>query len=159
MEQTPQPSLKKVMFADYSTSLVILIPVAAWLMLAMLGVMSLKAAADGKDLARGLEGMQISLVLAVAGTLFAILFVNLRLRMYRRRFAEGVEVPASIASVFTWRGRASVSYAYDYMGQSYKGKGAVMRISYRRPLGRGVPVTLIVDPQNPKRSLVRDFYL
>lgn len=152
-----EPSLTKIILRSYSTFLVVLFAVVAWLLSAVLAVSLLGPAV--KDRAHALEGVQSALFLAIAGSLFAGLFVMLRVRAYRRRFAEGVEVPGIITFVFSWRGRASVRYAYDYMGQSYKGSGSVMRLTYGRPLRTGTAVTLLVDPQDPKRSLVRDFFV
>lgn len=158
MQQTSQPSLKKILLADQSTLIVVIFPVAAWLLLAMQVVMLLQATTEGKALTRLTEGTRLSLIFGVVGTVFAVLFVILRMRGYQRFFSQGVEVQGRITSTFMWRGRTSIRYTYDYMGQSYKGKASVMSIS-ARGLRQGTDVVLLVDYQEPKRSLIREFYV
>jgi len=74
-------------------------------------------------------------------------------------FEQGFEVQGTITRVWFYRGRGTIRYEYTLQGQAYKSGNTVNRTRQTREIAVGQPVTLIVDPDHPKRALIRDLYL
>jgi len=92
-------------------------------------------------------------------TVIAVAVLIWRMRVINAIFEEGIETPGTITRIWFYRGRGSVNYTYTLQGQEYKSGSAVMRSKQTREIVTGQPVTLIVDPSNPKRALIRDLYI
>ena len=112
--------------------------------------------ADGPDRA---EAASFFLYLAIAATVIGIPLLIWRIRTFQSHFARGVEVAGKVIAIGFRRDRGRIEYAYSYQGQTYQGANAIHKISKTRHLKPGDEITLLVDPDKPKRAFVRDIYV
>lgn len=143
-----QPSILKIISADYAAFLATVFPIVMW---GMYGVMLFLGNLDTSD--------RIFPALTAGITVVSALVLVWRIRLFYRIFGEGVEAPATISKVFFYRDRGSLGYSYTYQGQNYNSGNAVHRVKQTRNLKPGDQVIVIVDPTHPKRAYIRDLYL
>jgi len=74
-------------------------------------------------------------------------------------FGNGIETSGTIQKIYFFRGRGRVEYVYSFQGQKYMSGNAINRTKTTRALSDGQHITLLVDPNNPKRAFVKEIYL
>lgn len=160
MEPSRQaPSTWRIIVTDLPTLAVSLFAFSAWFLCGVLAVWGLAAAGRGVDPGRTREGALLGAQTAVLATLFALIFVVLRVRWFRALYSRGMVVPGTIVSAhFSSRGHGHVTYRYTYLGETYKRWRSVMLVPWTRGLKPGTQVPVVVDPEDPKQAVIRDIY-
>lgn len=98
------------------------------------------------------------LYLALAVTVIAIPLVIWRVRSIQAVFAGGIEAVGRITGVAFRRDRGRVEYTYTVKDQTFHGGSAIMKTGQTKRLVVGEEVVVVVDPDNPKRALLRELY-
>lgn len=141
-----RPSLFRIISNDYPSLLAVLFPVVFWIFTAYFFY--------GGD-----ASAELFLLLSAGMTVVAIPVLIWRYRMVASVFEDGMETPGTIQSIHFFRGRGRVEYIYTFQGQKYASGNAVNRTKYTRDLSGGQSVTVVVDPENPKRAFIKEIYL
>ena len=147
---TWRPTLAKILMMDYVAFLGVAIAVAApaLLVLAYAGVFG-----DQSD-----DDLLFWIVIAVLGLLVGIMIAVVRVRSLMNIFARAVEVPGTIVRVWFTKDRGRVNFTYTFRGKEYSSGKAIMRNRRTEELDAGRSVIVVVDPENPRRSFIRDLY-
>ncbi len=74
-------------------------------------------------------------------------------------YNDAQEVTATITSISFYRDRGRVDYVFTYQNQKYLNKNAVMKNGRTRNILIGEKRTVLVDRDNPKKSILKDLYL
>ena len=143
-----QPLFKKMLANDYTVLLTFVTPIALWVFFLLVFFLD-----DSSIISTNVP------LIFGALTVMAVAVLVWRMRVINAIFEDGIETPGTITRIWFYRGRGSVNYSYAFQGQEYKSGNAVMRSKQTREIVIGQPVTLIVDPSNPKRALIRDLYI
>ncbi|WP_319507635.1 DUF3592 domain-containing protein [uncultured Methanolobus sp.] len=99
------------------------------------------------------------LSMAATVTVLAIIFLVKRLLFFRSLYNRGVEITGVIDTVLDIDIRHRVEYKYQYQNVDYWRGNAIQRSTYRiNNFQKGDEVILLVDPQNPKRAVIKDLY-
>ncbi len=146
MESTPNLSMKRVLINDYLAFLGWFMPVVLW------AVYLISIFVGRRDV------FSIFTYLAIAATIAGPIILLLRVIYFRRLFAEGLEAPGKISDVYFLRDRGRVTYNYIHQGAEYKSGNVLHRSADTRALRVGQNITVMVDPNNPQRGLLKDLY-
>ncbi len=150
-EQRRSPSFFSLIQGDYWALLAVIFPVVGW------GLFIYnRFIAAGPD---RVEAASFFLNMAIVATVVGIPLLVWRLRSFQAHFARGVEVTGRVIAIGFRRDRGRVQYTYTYQGQSYQGANALHKTRKTQGIQPGDEVTLLVDPDNPKRALIRDIYV
>jgi len=144
--QSQRPSLLRVISTDYPSYLSVLFPI-------VFGGFSLYFFVAGNDAVR------LFLPLAIAATVIGIPVLVQRYRIISSVFAEGAQTKGIVTSLSFFRGRGRAEYSYTFQGAKQVSANAINKNSRTRKLRVGEAVTVIVDPNNPKRAFIREIYL
>lgn len=144
----PQASLKKILLTDYGAFLGWMTPVT------YLGVIVLQFFL-GETLEVILRLALVLLPLSLAGLALAFWRVSL----IRRVIEEGVQMPATIVRASFFRGRGRVEVVYTYQGERFLSRNLVVKNKSTRSLAEGMPVLVMIDPENPRRAFVQELYV
>lgn len=81
-----------------------------------------------------------------------------RVQRMRGLFERGVEVSGEVLGVFITKDRGRLEYAYEWKGDMLVSWSPVHKT--KRVLGFSFrqPVRVLVDPYNPKQSVVRELF-
>lgn len=144
----PQASLKKILLTDYGAFIGWLAP------LFYLGTILLQF----------LLGESFATIQTFALVLFlvSLAFLGLlfwRVSLIRRVIEEGVQMPATIVRASFFRGRGRVEVVYTYQGERFLSRNLVVKNKSTRSLTEGMPVLVIIDPENPRRAFVQELYV
>jgi hypothetical protein len=156
MNTKPQPSFLRVLQSDYVSALALLAPAALWLVWG-LDLMGFSLQRRGRTATFDDPGwlLQVAIVVTVVGVALAIW----RIRAVYAFFARGVGRPGVIESVEFFRDRGRVTFRYDHEGQSYERGSGIMKNARTKALEPGQELTVIVDPENPKKAMIRSLYV
>ena len=142
------PSLIRLIDTDYITLIAVVLPLVAWGLYAVLNIAQVKPAPGVTYIA-----------VAAAITVIAVLVFLWRYRTLARVFADGIEVPATIHNAAFFRDRGRVEYVYTFQGEKYLAGAAVHKNRRTAALRPGEQVTVLVDPDHPKRAFIGDLYV
>jgi hypothetical protein len=154
--KTRPPSALGVMETDYPSVLCIVAPLVGlglWLLIDVAGV---SLSRRGTDVGPGAG----SFFLRLGGVAFAVCVPLLawRVRGLMTLLREGTQTPGRVTGVDFFKDRGSVTFAYTHEGQDYEATRSLSQNSRTRLLEVDQPVTVVVDPENPARALIRDLY-
>ena len=82
-----------------------------------------------------------------------------RVSVFRSLFANGHRVAGRVASVFFFKDRGRIEYDYEYAGKALRSGNAVHKTKRTTSVEEGSVVTVLVDPNNPKRTILLDLYI
>ena len=74
-------------------------------------------------------------------------------------FNSGWEVKATINEMGFFRGRGYIQYIFPYQNGRYAGRMTVMKTKATSSYRVGDEVIVIVDRDNPKKSIIRDLFV
>jgi hypothetical protein len=113
-------------------------------------------------------------IFVIIAVLNAVVFSS-RYGYYKKFFKIGQEIPATITyhsykSSFDWLDDMSIRkftcrirYSYTFNEQIYEGKSVIkggnVIFSDSRKLRKGDEILILVDPDYPKRSIIRNMYM
>jgi hypothetical protein len=93
----------------------------------------------------------------VATTLGIVVFLW-RYWMVASLYSYGLDTPATVHEIGFYRDRGRISYVYSFQGQKYVSGSRIMKTKRTRSIQIGDQVNILVDPNDPKRALIRDLY-
>jgi len=104
------------------------------------------------------EDLVFLLYMAIIGTPIGAAIMLLRIRWFIGFFKRGVVVSGSVVDVYWHKDRGRIEYTYTYQSKDYRHGNGMMKTRMTARISVGDEVKLIVDPQNPKRALIRNLY-
>ena len=138
----PRPSLFRIAITDYPTFLAWLSPVILWA-----GYVFSKPGTDSS-----------LFYIAIAVTVVAIPVIIWRILYFLKIFEVGEEAAAEILGVSYYRSRGRVDFSYNYKGSEYTSGNLLLVGGRVRELAAGQEVVVIVDPENPKKAVIREMF-
>lgn len=152
------PSAFRIIGTDYTASLAVIFPLVIWAMYVAITFFGFFPGFRGRDpLTPSVAPflLNFALILTVVGLPLLIW----RIRSIQSHFKRGVEVPGTITSANFYRGRGRLEYAYSFQDQTYRTGNAVQETKQIKGLQPGDNIILVVDPDKPRKALIRDIYL
>jgi hypothetical protein len=144
--QSRGPSPFRVISTDYPSFLSVLFPI-------VFGGFSIYFFFTRND------AFQLFLLLAIGATVVGVPVLVQRYRVISSVFADGSEAKGVVTGLSFFRGRGRVEYSYTFKGEKQVSANAINKNSRTRKLRVGEAVTVIVDPNNPKRAFIQEIYL
>jgi len=96
---------------------------------------------------------------ALTLSVIALGLILWRYQSIQTLFNVGIEIPATVTTIWFFRGRGRLDYIYTFRGHEYQSGDDVVPNRNTRSLREADRVTLLVDPDNPGHTLIKDFYL
>jgi hypothetical protein len=151
---TRRPGLFRIVSTDYAALLGVVFPlvgIGLWLAshFGLLGSVRGHAAQPGAA---------IFFWIAVAATVLGVLLLGWRIRRFTRLFASGRRVPGTVTSVWFYKDRGRIEFSYELDGRRLTGGNAVHKTRRTSAIEEGMAVTILLDPHNPKTTLLLDLY-
>jgi len=159
MTEKTKPSIVRIVQSDYPALLGILVPVVSLIMYVCVAYFGYFPGFRGRDPIQGTEGAPLFFYLFIIGLVVGIPLAIWRIRSIQQMFSKSVEVVGQITNVSFYKDRGRVEYSYIYRGQNYSGGNAIMKTGKTQQLRSGNQVVLLVNPDEPKRALIRDLYV
>lgn len=102
----------------------------------------------------------LDLYLAPIFSLLGLIYSIKRLLFFQNLFNEGVDVKGYIDSAKAFKtGGARIEYKYEYKGENYWTGNALVYSAYRKHgFHEGDEVMLRINPDHPKRAIIKDIY-
>jgi hypothetical protein len=153
MNQGKSPSIPQILRNDTLGVTMAVVPFALWLLFGAVVILPATLGSEKLNLNPP--------VLAGLGLVTAYCWIVLAWRMWMIHsiFAEGILVNGVIANIWFFRQRGRCKLQYNYMGTAYETLNTLIYNERTRRLTAGARVTLVIDPQDPKRVFLRDLYL
>jgi hypothetical protein len=151
---TQRPGLFRIVSTDYAALLGAVFPlvgIGLWLASRFGFLDSQRTSPSGADTA-------IFLWIAVGATALGALLLFWRVRRFSRLFASGRRVPGTVTSVWFYKDRGRIEFSYELDGRRLTGGNAVHKTRRTRAIEEGMAVTILLDPHNPKTTLLLDLY-
>ena len=142
-----RPSLVKIIWIDYVALVATLFPIMAW------GFYVLLLALDKQTPDTGIATTFLMI------TVFSLVILAWRVRMFFFLFSDGIEASATISNVFFFRDRGRVDFVFTYQGQKYGSGNAIHKVKQTKNLKVGDRIVVLIDRNNPKRAYIRDLFL
>jgi hypothetical protein len=152
MNDPNQPTVGRIIEVDYGASISLLAPVAFW------GLTALMIVFGAQPLPWQPGGISFLFVLALAVTVIGGLGLALRVRAIRALFAGGMALPGKVEGVGFFRDRGRVEFSYIYNGEALVAGSPLMKGKRTEALRKGQPVTVVVDPANPRRAMIKELF-
>lgn len=141
-----RPSLYRVILTDYIAFLAVLLPAALWGVYAILQILQQESSPG-------------SLYVAIALTLLSLTVVAWRYQTILAFFEDGVQALAIITEIWVYRGRGRIEYTYSCQGRKYTAGNDVQPNQLTGAFEVGEQVTILVDPNDHQRAIIRDLYV
>lgn len=138
-----QPSLSRIFRTDYLAFFALVYPIGTWVFF----FLGHKGTAAEFFIISGLT----------TGTAAPILLW--RIYTINKLFEIGVETPAVITKISGYRGSRRVEYTYRFQNIMYTSRSLLYSSDRVRELERRQEVIVLVDPNKPKRALIKKLYL
>ena len=143
------PSLARILSVDYLAFSVVIVPIAAWGFYLVLRLFAPDNAGAWRH-----PGAPAAL------TGLSLLVLLWRVWLIRSVFRHGVEAPATVTRLKRMRAsRTRINYVYAYAGRERTGGNTVSSARVPVTVKPGDTVTLLVDPNHPRRAFIRELYL
>jgi hypothetical protein len=159
MSNKSKPSIVRIIQSDFLALLGVLVPVVSLIMYICVAYFGYFPGLRGRDPIQGTEGAPLFLYMFIFGLLFGLPLAFWRIRSIQQMFAKSVEIVGQITTISFYKDRGRVEYAYTYQNQNYSGGNAIMKTGKTQQLTSGSQVVLLVNPDEPKRALIRDLYI
>ena len=159
MTDKTKPSVFRIIQSDYVALLGVLVPLVSLIMYIAVAYFGYFPGFRGRDPIQGTEGAPLFLNLFIAGLVLGVPLAIWRIRSIQQLFSKSVEVVGQITQVSFHRDRGRVEYSYTYQSKAYTGGNAIMKTGQTQKLRSGDQVVLLVNPDDPKRALIRDLYV
>lgn len=159
MSNKSGPSIVRIIQSDFLALLGVLVPAVSLIMYICVAYFGYFPGLRGRDPIQGTEGAPIFLYMFIIGLVVGVPLSLWRIRSIQQMFAKSVEVVGQITNISFYRDRGRVEYSYTYQNQNYSGGNAIMKTGKTQQLRSGSQVVLLVNPDEPKRALIRDLYV
>lgn len=120
---------------------------------------ALFAAFIAYDFLRGNTPNQTTLLMFGGIILVALGILVWRLTTIFNLFNDGQEATATITDISFYRDRGRVAYIFMFQNEKYLNSNAVMKHGKSRMLQVGEQTIVLVNRDNPKKSILKDLYL
>lgn len=97
-------------------------------------------------------------LLAATATLAMLPVFSWRIWRVRALFARGVEVPAHITSIHLFKDRGRIDYSFQFGEVVSSSWCPVHKTARVLAFKLGQPVSVLVNPANPKQSILKALY-
>ena len=87
-----------------------------------------------------------------------LMLILWRIWMFHNILDHGKLVEGQILKVFFYRTRGTITYTYMYRNHQYSKNVMIHMALHNFAYQIGDSVTVVVDPENPNRSFILDFY-
>lgn len=154
------PSLIKIISNDALTLMFgIILPVMMWVLLIAMQVFgfSFTSKHSGTVVSAG-ENKNWMFFLPIGFTLLGAALIAWRVSYFKNLFRHGVEVAGEIFQISFTKDRGTVAYTYNWQGKSFKGYHSVMKNFGTADLQTGDLIALVVNPQKPQQSVIKDLF-
>lgn len=98
------------------------------------------------------------LVITVIIFALALIFLIYRYFTILSLYNNGLEAKAIITGIGFFRDRGIIKYNFQFNGQNYASQMRVMKNKQTTSYQVGMEVIVIVDRENPKRSLIKELF-
>ena len=88
----------------------------------------------------------------------ALFFLIYRFTVLISLYNNGLEAKASITEIGFFRDRGIIKYNFQLNGQNYASQMRVMKNKKTTSYQVGMEIKVIVDRENPKRSLIKELF-
>lgn len=142
---------------DYASLVAFVFPVVIFGMM-----LAIRVFGSIPDLRRGrwwgAEKLPFFLILGLTALIIGAIVIVWRYRRADAFFQHGVEVPGIISSRWKFRDRGRISYRYAYGNHQYIASAPVHYSRTVQDLVEGTDVHVFVNPDDPRRSLLKELY-
>jgi hypothetical protein len=159
MTEKAKPSIVRIIQSDYLALIGVLFPVVALILYICVAYFGFFPGFRGHDPILGTEGAPLFFYLFIVGMAIGVPLEIWRIRSIQKIFSKSVEVIGQVTNISFYRDRGRVEYSYRYQDQAYSGGNAIMKTGKTKQLHPGSQVALLVNPDEPKRALIRDLYI
>ena len=98
------------------------------------------------------------LCLSIGCTGVGLMLILWRIWMFYSILDHGTFVEGQIRNVLFYRIRGTITYTYMYRNHQYSKNMMIHMVLHNFPFQIGESITIVVDPENPDRSFILDFY-
>ncbi|MBI9048182.1 MAG: hypothetical protein JEZ00_02085 [Anaerolineaceae bacterium] len=98
------------------------------------------------------------LYLTIGCTGVGFMLILWRIWLFRDVFENGQIVEGQIAKIFFYRSRGTVKFTYIFHDQQYTKSCVIQKFARNFSYQIGDRISVVLDPQNPKRAFVVEFY-
>jgi len=156
-----KPSIVRIVTSDYLAYVGTLIPFITLIMhigFTCLDYFGYSNVFRENEPIQSTEGAPIFLYFLIIGLAVGMPLAIWRIRYIQQMFSTGVEVVGQLTNISFDRDRGKFEYTYTYQGQLYSGNNLIMKTKKSQHLGPTSQVVLLIKPDEPKHSLIRDMY-
>ena len=146
MENNKTPSLIKIIRTDYYAFLSFLFLVIIWGFFILFQLF-------------GYGNPDSAFIIVLAVSALAIAVGIWRIQTILALFSIGIELSATVTEIWFFRGRGRIDCKFTYRGHDYLSGSDVVPTRDAKNLGVGDRLNVIVDPDNPTRSMVLDLFV
>lgn len=159
MSNKSKPSIVRIIQSDFLALLGVIVPLVSLIMYVCVAYFGYFPGLRGRDPIQGTEGAPLFLYMFIFGLVVGLPLAFWRIRSIQQMFANSVEVVGQVTNISFYKDRGRVEYTYTYQNQNYSAGNAIMKTGKTRQLSSGSQVVLLVNPDEPKRALIRDLYI
>jgi hypothetical protein len=147
-QHIPQPpTFWKILNTDYASWICLVTPLTLWAFFIIL-----------KLLRPSYSDEPLYLSISAGATIIGILIAVYRIFSTLNLLNRGIPVKGKITRIQNMRGMGQVAYEFKQDGAKH-----LANLTYRRgkksfKLNPGMAVTILVDPKNPRKSLIKELY-
>jgi hypothetical protein len=142
MNTHQRPSPLRIIQNDYLAFMAAVLPLAVWIVFFF-----------------GSIGQSTnSLYFGIALTLGSIALLAWRIFFFTKLFENGEETTAVVQGIYFRRSRGTVNFTYTYQGANYSADNLTTTIGHTRKLETGQEVTILVNPSNPERAIIKTLF-
>lgn len=148
----PEPSIKTIIKKDYYTAAAFISGVMMWLSCIIAFILTMTI-----DLHPGFGLVFLILSLIVSG--LGLLLISKRTKLINRLFKDGIPVEAVFDDFWQYRDHVRIRYHYNYQENTFNGKLHISSLTYGQYHSKGDKISILIDPQTPKRSIIPDAFI
>jgi hypothetical protein len=157
-----KPSIVRIVKSDYLAYIGTLIPLISLIMyigFACADYFGYLIAFREHESIQSTEGVSIFFYIFIIGLVFGTPLAIWRIRYIQQMFSDSVEVVGQITNISIYKDRGRFEYTYTYQGQLYSGNNFIMKTKKSQHLRSNSQVVLLVNPDEPTQTLIRDVYI
>jgi hypothetical protein len=145
--QAQPPSFWRILDTDYATWVCLATPIALWVVYLIL-----------KLIRQTYTDEPLYLSISAGATVIGILITLYRYFTTLNILNRGVPVKGKITRVQLFRGAGQIAYEFKHQGSKHQASIMYHRGRKSVRFTQGMPVIVLVDPDNPRKTLVKEMY-
>jgi len=140
-----RPSVFRIMFTNYVAFIGVLSPALLWLVFLF-------------DHFRGDRLTTSDLIALGSITLLGLIIMVWKIFSISAIINNGLETTATVHSSGFYRSRGRIKFIYSFQGEKYMTQNTVNSNKRTRAFTAGDQVSICLDPNNPKKAIIKDIY-